>query len=145
MPALTGSGRVSRISQQRWTAGGSAKAVALAATSLNYPDALSCGPLAAKKDGPLLLTDGSASRLDARILAEIQRVLPAGGVHVSDVPASWCLGSALARPRHGAASLYRAGRRARLSPRSRNRLPLIAARGDRLRDRRADLARRSGE
>ncbi|NUP53661.1 MAG: hypothetical protein HOW97_41025 [Catenulispora sp.] len=70
------------ISQQRWTTGGSAKAVVLA-TSLNYPDALSGGPLAAKKGGPLLLTDGSSSRLDPRVLTEIQRVLPHGGaVHV---------------------------------------------------------------
>jgi putative cell wall-binding protein len=66
------------ISQQRWTASGSAKAVVLA-TSLNYPDALSGGPLAAKKGGPLLLTDGSATRLDPRVLAEIRRVLPAHG------------------------------------------------------------------
>ncbi|WP_370382906.1 cell wall-binding repeat-containing protein [Catenulispora sp. GAS73] len=70
------------ISQQRWTAGGSAKAVVLA-TSLNYPDALSGGPLAAKKGGPLLLTDGSATWLDPRVLAEIRRVLPAhGAVHI---------------------------------------------------------------
>ncbi|MEZ0106328.1 hypothetical protein ABH920_000309 [Catenulispora sp. EB89] len=70
------------ISQQRWTASGSAKAVVLA-TSLNYPDALSGGPLAAKKGGPLLLTDGSATHLDPRVLAEIQRVLPHGGaIHV---------------------------------------------------------------
>jgi len=70
------------ISQQRWTAAGSAKAVVLA-TSLNYPDALSGGPLAAKKGGPLLLTNGSTTRLDPRVLTEIRRVLPAGGaVHV---------------------------------------------------------------
>lgn len=70
------------ISQQRWPTVGSAKAVVLA-TSLNYPDALSGGPLAAKKGGPLLLTNGSAIHLDPRILAEIQRVLPRGGaVHV---------------------------------------------------------------
>jgi hypothetical protein len=70
------------ISRQRWTATGSAKAVVLA-TSLNFPDALSGGPLAAKKGGPLLLTDGTAGRLDPRVLAEIQRVLPHGGaVHV---------------------------------------------------------------
>ncbi|GAA2021397.1 hypothetical protein GCM10009839_18000 [Catenulispora yoronensis] len=70
------------ISKQRWTASGSAKAVVLA-TSLNFPDALSGGPLAAKKGGPLLLTDGSAGQLDPRVLAEIQRVLPHGGaVHV---------------------------------------------------------------
>lgn len=53
------------------------------ATSLNYPDALSGGPLAAKKGGPLLLTDGSVTQLDARVLGEIERVLPRGGpVHV---------------------------------------------------------------
>lgn len=70
------------ISQQRWVADGSAKAVVLA-TSLNYPDALSGGPLAAKSGGPLLLTDGSAAHLDSRVLAEVQRVLPHGGtVHV---------------------------------------------------------------
>lgn len=66
------------ISQRKWTAAGSAKAVVLA-TSLNFPDALSGGPLAAKKSGPLLLTDGSATQLDPRVKAEIQRVLPAGG------------------------------------------------------------------
>lgn len=66
------------ISQRKWTATGSAKAVVLA-TSLNFPDALSGGPLAAKKSGPLLLTDGSANQLDPRAKAEIQRVLPAGG------------------------------------------------------------------
>lgn len=70
------------ISQQRWVANGSAKAVVLA-TSTNYPDALSGGPLAAKKGGPLLLTDGKASSLDSRVLSEIRRVLPHGGaVHV---------------------------------------------------------------
>ena len=65
------------VSRQRWTAG-SAKAVVLA-TILNFPDALAGGPLAAKKNGPLLLTPGDAAQLDARVLAEIQRVLPVGG------------------------------------------------------------------
>jgi hypothetical protein len=70
------------ISQQRWTGVKSAKAVVLA-TSLNFPDALSGGPLAAKKGGPLLLTDGSATHIDAHVLDEIRRVLPAGGpIHV---------------------------------------------------------------
>jgi hypothetical protein len=66
------------VSQQRWPAAGSANAVVLA-TSLNYPDALTAGPLAAKKGGPLLLTDGSAGRLDPDVAQEIHRVLPAGG------------------------------------------------------------------
>lgn len=65
------------VSQQRWTAG-SAKAVVLA-TSLNFPDALAGGPLAAKKGGPLLLTPGTAAQPDPRVLTEIQRVLPSGG------------------------------------------------------------------
>lgn len=65
------------VSQQRW-ASGTAGAVVLA-TSLNFPDALTGGPLAAKKRGPLLLTDGSASQVDPRVLAEIRRVLPPGG------------------------------------------------------------------
>ena len=66
------------ISQQRRPAAGSAQAVVLA-TSRNFPDALSGGPLAAKKNGPLLLTDGLATQAAPGVLAEIRRVLPVCG------------------------------------------------------------------
>jgi hypothetical protein len=70
-------------------AAGSAKAVVLASSN-GFADALAGTPLAAAKDGPLLLTD---SILDPATLAEITRVLPKGGaVYVlggtSSVPAS---------------------------------------------------------
>jgi len=45
-----------------------------------FTDALAGGPLAVATGGPLLITPGAAVRatLDPRVLAEIQRVLPAG-------------------------------------------------------------------
>lgn len=59
---------------------GAASAVVLARSD-HFADALAGGPLAAANDGPLLITPGAsqASALDPRVLAEIQRVLPAGG------------------------------------------------------------------
>ncbi|HEU4674752.1 MAG TPA: cell wall-binding repeat-containing protein [Motilibacteraceae bacterium] len=53
-----------------------AQAVVLAGSTA-FADALSGVPLAFVKGGPLLLTP--ASGLDSRVLAEIKRVLPAGG------------------------------------------------------------------
>jgi hypothetical protein len=55
---------------------GSASAVVLARADL-FADALAGGPLAAAKDGPLLLT--SSGSLDDVTKAEIARVLPTGG------------------------------------------------------------------
>jgi putative cell wall-binding protein len=64
------------ISTQLFSAKGSAKAVVLA-SGWSFPDALAGAPLAATKGGPLLLTPTAS--LDARVKAEIARVLPAGG------------------------------------------------------------------
>jgi putative cell wall-binding protein len=51
------------------------------ARSDHFADALAGGPLAASLDAPILLNPPSG--LDARVLAEIRRVLPAGGeVHL---------------------------------------------------------------
>jgi hypothetical protein len=55
---------------------GNAGAVVLARAD-DYPDALVGGPLAAAKNAPLLLTEGSA--LPAATATEVKRVLPAGG------------------------------------------------------------------
>ena len=57
----------------------SASAVVLARSDF-YSDALAGDPLAAHVGGPLLITPGAslATTLDPRVLAEIQRVLPAG-------------------------------------------------------------------
>ena len=70
------------VSQAEFPARGSAKAVVLARSDF-FSDALAGGPLAAKIDGPLLITPGDSISppfgLDARVLAEIERVLPAGG------------------------------------------------------------------
>jgi hypothetical protein len=55
---------------------GNAGAVVLARAD-DYPDALVGGPLAAARNAPLLLTEGSA--LPAATAAEVARVLPAGG------------------------------------------------------------------
>jgi putative cell wall-binding protein len=67
------------VSQARFPEKGSAKAVVLARSDF-FSDALAGGPLAAQVDGPLLITPGASlnSSLDPRVLAEIQRVLPAG-------------------------------------------------------------------
>jgi putative cell wall-binding protein len=63
------------ISQATFPAAGSAKAVVLTA-AYNFPDALAGAPLAAAKDGPVLLTD--PGQLSPSTLTEIQRVLPSG-------------------------------------------------------------------
>ncbi len=67
-------------SQAEFPSTGSAKAVVLARSDY-FSDALAGGPLAAQAGGPLLITPGASqsSSLDPRVLAEIQRVLPAGG------------------------------------------------------------------
>ena len=77
------------MSQNSFPAG-NAGAVVLARGD-DYPDALVGGPLAAAKNAPLLLTEGST--LPAATATELKRVLPAGGtVYVlggtSAVPAS---------------------------------------------------------
>jgi hypothetical protein len=78
---LAGSTRIQTaiaISQNRFAAAGSAKAVVLARSDPGeYADALVGAALAAAKDGPLLLTPGSG--LDPGTLIEIQRALSAGG------------------------------------------------------------------
>ena len=70
------------VSQGAFPVRGSAGAVVLARSDF-FSDALAGGPLAAKVGGPLLLTPGPAASgpsvvLDARVLSEIQRVLPVG-------------------------------------------------------------------
>jgi hypothetical protein len=55
---------------------GNAGAVVLARAD-DYPDALVGGPLAAAKNAPLLLTEGST--LPSETATEVKRVLPAGG------------------------------------------------------------------
>jgi putative cell wall-binding protein len=63
------------ISQATFPTAGSAKAVVLTA-AYNFPDALAGAPLAAAKDGPVLLT--APGELTPATLTEIQRVLPGG-------------------------------------------------------------------
>ena len=67
------------VSQTAFPAPGSASAVVLARSDF-FSDALAGGPLAAKVGGPMLITPGASlfSGPDPRVLAEIQRVLPAG-------------------------------------------------------------------
>jgi len=50
-----------------------------------FSDALTGGPLADAVNGPLLTTQGAneSATIDPRTLAEIQRVLPAGGPSTS--------------------------------------------------------------
>lgn len=75
---LAGADRVATavaVSEAAFPTPGSARAAVLA-TSLSYPDALVGGPLAAAKDGPLLLT--SPRRLDPATAAELARVTPKG-------------------------------------------------------------------
>jgi len=69
----------SSLSLNAPAASGLASAVVLARSDF-FSDALAGGPLAAKVDGPLLITPGASasSSVDPRVLAEIQRVLPAG-------------------------------------------------------------------
>ena len=68
------------VSMTEYPTAGSAHAVVLARSDF-FSDALAGGPLAAAVRGPLLITPGTplAATLDPRVLAEIQRVLPAGG------------------------------------------------------------------
>jgi putative cell wall-binding protein len=68
------------VSQAEFPTAGSAGAVVLARDDF-FSDALAGGPLAAAVNGPLLITAGApiSSTLDARVQAEIQRVLPTGG------------------------------------------------------------------
>ena len=75
---LAGTDRIATavaVSQNSFPAGNAA-AVVLARAD-DYPDALVGGPLAAAKNAPLLLTQGST--LPAETAAEVKRVLPAGG------------------------------------------------------------------
>jgi len=66
-------------SQALFVSSRSASAVVLARSD-HFADALAGGPLAALQKAPLLITAGapSSATLDPRVLAEIQRVLPAG-------------------------------------------------------------------
>jgi putative cell wall-binding protein len=73
---IAGTDRVDTAIQSSFFLDGSAGAVVLARDDA-YPDALGGAALAAAKNGPLLLTAPAA--LDPRTLAEIKRVLPAGG------------------------------------------------------------------
>lgn len=69
---IAGSNRYStslKISQQGWT--GTTETVVLA-TGVNFPDALSAGPLAKKYNAPIILTDGK--KLTTEIEAEINRL-----------------------------------------------------------------------
>ncbi|MGH9046379.1 MAG: cell wall-binding repeat-containing protein [Acidimicrobiales bacterium] len=68
------------LSQAEFPTAGSAKAVVLARSDF-FSDALAGGPLAAKMDGPLLITEGApvSSTLDPAVQTEIERVLPVGG------------------------------------------------------------------
>ncbi len=67
------------VSQAAFPNAASAKAVVLARSDF-FSDALAGGPLAARLGGPMLITPGASesSTLDPRVMAEIQRVLPAG-------------------------------------------------------------------
>ena len=67
------------VSQRSYPQGGSASAVVLARSDF-FADALTGGPLAAARAGPLLITPGPASStsLDPRVLSEIRRVLQPG-------------------------------------------------------------------
>ena len=77
-----------KISQNAFPANGSANAVVLARGDL-FPDALAGAPLAVNKGGPLLLANlvAGATTVDARTVAEIQRVLTTGKtIHVLGGP-----------------------------------------------------------
>ena len=67
------------VSQTEFPAAGSASAVVLSRSDF-FSDALAGGPLANRVNGPLLITPGAplSASLDPRVLAEVQRVLPAG-------------------------------------------------------------------
>lgn len=64
------------VSKAAFPAVRTANAVVLARSDF-FADALAGGPLAAARGGPLLITPGDGAALDARVRAEIQRVLPA--------------------------------------------------------------------
>ncbi|MGH9045259.1 MAG: cell wall-binding repeat-containing protein [Acidimicrobiales bacterium] len=68
------------VSQGEFPAPGSARSVVLARSDF-FADALAGGPLAAAKEGPLLITPGASQSqvLDPRVTAEISRVLAPGG------------------------------------------------------------------
>ena len=67
------------ISQAQYQNADSARGVVLARSDY-FADALAGGPLAAKEEGPLLITPGASlgSSLDPRVQGEIERVLPTG-------------------------------------------------------------------
>jgi putative cell wall-binding protein len=73
---VAGSDRIATSVAASFITQGAAKGVVLARDD-DYPDALGGAALAADVGGPLLLT--TPASLDPRVLAEIQRVLPAGG------------------------------------------------------------------
>lgn len=64
------------LSQSTFSEDGTASAVVLA-SAFSAPDALAGGPLAEYANAPMLLT--AAAELDARVTAEIERVLEPGG------------------------------------------------------------------
>ncbi|MEY9927421.1 putative cell wall-binding protein [Catenulispora sp. GP43] len=73
-----------QISQHQWADAGvttdnrtQAKSVVLA-TGNDFADALVAVPLAKKAQGPLLLTDGTATTVNDKVLTEIKRILPKG-------------------------------------------------------------------
>jgi hypothetical protein len=79
MDRLSGADRILTaiaVSQDAFPEDGSAGAVVLARSD-QFPDALAGTPLASQTNAPLLLTPPTT--LDARTLAEIERVLPPGG------------------------------------------------------------------
>jgi hypothetical protein len=81
---IAGSDRVGTsiaVSKASFPTDHTADAVVLA-DSMHFPDALAGTPLAVKEHAPLLLTDGSKSTLDPRVLAEIRRVLKVGSTQV---------------------------------------------------------------
>jgi putative cell wall-binding protein len=73
---VAGTDRIDTAIQASFFLDRTASAVVLARDDA-FPDALGGAPLAAAKNAPLLLTDPAS--LDPRTLAEIKRVLPAGG------------------------------------------------------------------
>jgi putative cell wall-binding protein len=75
VPRVAGGDRIATAIESCFEIEGSADAIVLARAD-GFADALAGGPLAAAKNGCLLLTPRDS--LDSRALAEIQRVLPAG-------------------------------------------------------------------
>src|SRR5260221_8947409 len=68
------------VSRAGFPLSGSAASVVIARSD-HFADALAGGPLAAARNGPLLITPGASTsnQSDPRVLAEIQRVVPRGG------------------------------------------------------------------